>query len=163
MNKKTLVISLTVLLLGAGCAGFYLVTHKNATSSEPVAPQKQNAPNQTPEQAKAADKTAQNTPMSPTISVGQPKSTQAQGNVTGQVQITGTDNTTTGTCVFTYENDIAKPVIRQVAAKDAGSSMTCNSGAIPEVEFSAVGTWKLTVRYFTDNQQAVNSTDVVIN
>lgn len=63
-----------------------------------------------------------------------------------------------GTCSAVFTHELAKPVISTTSAHNG----KCGPTSIPETEFSALGTWTLTLRYYTDNTQAVATQTVEV-
>lgn len=63
-----------------------------------------------------------------------------------------------GTCSATFTSDIGKPVVKNSETNDG----VC-SGSVPILEFDALGTWKLTLRFYTDNTQAIATKDITVN
>lgn len=63
-----------------------------------------------------------------------------------------------GTCTITFEQSGAKPVVATSTAK----GMTCVDSSIPVQQFTMLGTWTATLRYFYDNQQISTTGKVVI-
>lgn len=62
-----------------------------------------------------------------------------------------------GTCVFQFTTENDKPVISQAQVVEN----TCTA-AIPEVQFSRLGTWQLRVTYYRDGNKTEARQDVTI-
>lgn len=84
--------------------------------------------------------------------------TQTDGHITYRSVITGTVSDG-GTCSITFTKDGAKPVVATSSAKD----YVCTSEPIPEQQFSMIGVWHATVRYFSEDQQIIASQDMQVN
>lgn len=76
-------------------------------------------------------------------------------NQNGEVEYTATANSKQGTCAALFTNDLGKPVSRTSET----TSGSC-SASIPALEFDAIGTWKLTLRYYANDHQAIATKDV---
>ena len=160
--KQKITAGLIVIALIAGAVVIYEAKHNKAKPAIATqVQQKKNTPVQSKEQARSNDTTAQNVPVSDALSVNNISETQNKGVVSANAEIHGNKDIS-GSCVFTFENELSKPVVRQVSPKTEGALLSCNSGDIPEVEFSATGTWQLIVRYYDNGAQAVGSTSIGI-
>lgn len=62
-----------------------------------------------------------------------------------------------GTCSALFTSELGKPVTRTSETTNG----TC-SAKIPGMEFDALGKWTLTLRYYSNNTQAVDTKDVNI-
>lgn len=114
------------------------------------------------ESAKASDdvdssKTTDDIPTSASESIEITKLIQSGGAITYEAKINGTSGG--GTCSAVYSNDIAKPVTR---TSDANGDM-CGPVSISAGEFSTLGTWTLTLRYYSNNTQVVTSKKIDIS
>ena len=158
MSKK-LLIPTGILFVALLAGGIYLVKHNSSTSGSTVVPQKQNAPVQTKQQADQANQPAQNVPISTSTDVKNLIADQKSGAVHANADVTNATDAS-ATCVFTFENPNDKPVVRQVSVSAKGS--VCDSGDIPEQEFTHLGQWKVTLRYYSNNTQAVATTNITI-
>lgn len=67
-----------------------------------------------------------------------------------------------GTCVVTFSTPNDRPVSKQFTASLQGNNATCGPLSIPASEFSFLGQWSVTLRYYTGNEQAVAESSVVI-
>lgn len=85
---------------------------------------------------------------------------QASGLVKASASITGAD---TGECYFGFASEGTKPVSRSVQSTGAGSSSQKCSVEINEVEFTKLGSWKLTVIFTQNDAKLEKSQDVTIN
>jgi len=82
---------------------------------------------------------------------------QSNGIITYTAKISGSISNN-GICSATYTNDISKPVTRS----STPNNLTCGPVDIPEGEFSAIGNWVLTVRYFADNVQLITTQNIEV-
>ncbi|HSX06267.1 MAG TPA: hypothetical protein VLG92_00935 [Candidatus Saccharimonadia bacterium] len=164
MTKKALIIFISIVVLaGLVGGGAALVKNRgnNKEKQSNVIDQKKNAPIQTSRQAAQNNQPAQNVPVSTTLSVSNVQASE-QGNVVSATASIGGSKDASSDCVFTFSNDLAKPVVRQVTPSGTAPNLTC-SATINNVEFSVVGSWKLTVNYYNNGEQANGTTDVTIN
>lgn len=90
-----------------------------------------------------------------TISITTLSQSNGQVNFTATVSDNLSDN---GTCTVTFSNTNARPVTRTITA----SNHTCGPQSIPETEFSTLGTWQVTARYFSNNTQVTTTSSVEI-
>lgn len=160
MSKKVLGIIIVIAVASLAGGGLAYTHYRTSDKSKPaVVDQKKNAPVQTPEQAKKNNQPSQNVPLSPTVKLTGLTATQASGSVHAAATVTNAADTT-AMCVFTFETPNDKPVVRQVAV--SGGGQTCDSGDIPEQEFTLLGQWNLTLTYYTNNTRAEATTAVTI-
>lgn len=94
-----------------------------------------------------SNKTTDEIPQSTTISISLDSTTQSSGNVVAKVSIK--NNSQDGVCSFTFSKENARPVVRSIDT----SSNSCEV-SIPEQEFEMIGTWNVSVHYFSNNTQA---------
>lgn len=95
-------------------------------------------------------------PVSDSTSVEITSLQQGNGQITYSAKFTG--QSSDGTCSATFTNELARPVIRTTPAKDS----ICGPVSIPETEFTTLGNWVLTVRYYKDNTQAVATKSIEV-
>lgn len=168
LNKKSILIIIgAIVLVGAIAAAGYFYTTRNQAHTqnnpEPIDTAKTEKPVTYPRQddthpadtgpthakAQPGSKPGTNSasgdgadaapaPANGVASVTMASYSQKNHQVTTVVSLTG--HSTSSTCTFTFSQTNTKPVIRQVQA----SGNTCTATA-PEVEFSAVGLWRLHV------------------
>lgn len=93
-------------------------------------------------------------PIATDTSIAITSLTQQNGQVSYVATISGEGS---GTCAALFTHTASKPVENTTSA----SGVSC-SGSIPDVEFDILGTWTLTLRYYTDNHQTVATKDIVI-
>jgi len=106
--------------------------------------------------ANSTSTTSDEVPVSNALSVSISNTGQSNGVVTSAATVTGLDES--GTCVFTYSTPGDRPVVQQVTT----TNKICQSN-IPEVQFSKLGTWKLSVVFYQNNARAETSQNVTIN
>ncbi len=85
---------------------------------------------------------------------------QVGNQVTFNASITNT--TSAGTCVVTFSTPNDRPVSKQFTATTKGADTSCGPLSIPASEFSFLGQWSVTLRYYTGDEQAVAEGSVVI-
>lgn len=101
-------------------------------------------------------KSTSEVPVSETLHVKITDLTQGGRGITYRATIS--DSAKDGTCSATFTNSLDRPVIRTTASRNN----VCGPVTIPETEFSALGIWTLTLRFYTDNVQAVDTKTVEI-
>lgn len=67
-----------------------------------------------------------------------------------------------GRCVVTFTNPNDKPVVKEVDATVKDGVALCGPLTVSPLEFSYLGEWQATLRYYLDDQQAIASGKVVI-
>lgn len=171
--KKPLIITVCILLpVGAALVWMYSAgigpfasretpqeltpSQKEANSSDTTNPTSKEAnASATPSDDVDTSKTTDQIPVSNDVSVSITNLTYENGNVTYQAAIT---NSTGGTCSAVFTNEIGKPVTRNTEANGA----SCGPVIIPDYAFDAIGTWKLTLRYYSNDHQATDSKDIEV-
>lgn len=162
-NRKTPIIATAVVLciLGIGIVGTYKLgiwpfhnriqsTIEEENKSDATNPQTKASPKGEITQDPALEnKNTDEIPVSTETSVSITELSQNNGKVAYSAEIINPG--TSGTCSAVFTNDVAKPVTRTTST----TSSACAKVEIPELEFSAVGTWTLTLRYYTNVTQAV--------
>ncbi len=103
-----------------------------------------------------SSKSTSEIPSTSTLKATVDSLTQQNGVVTASVSLSD-PSSSAGTCSFTFTKDQAKPVVRSVVA----SNLQCAT-SIPELEFSSIGQWVLTVRYFNNDAQASAQQEITI-
>lgn len=101
-------------------------------------------------------KTTDQIPVSTSATVSIAELAQKNGSVTIASNVTNPG--TSATCSAQFTSDVARPVSRTVDAVNG----SCPEISIPEQEFSAIGAWKLTLRYYTADTQAVDTKTIEI-
>ena len=161
-NKKPLLIVVALILSIIMAGGiFYVVNHDSTQKHETQTSTKQRADqikknansNKENLPSNSESKTSEEVPASTTKSIVIISTSQSSGKVEATAQ-TSDD----GTCVFQYTTEGDKPVTSQSTT----TTKTCTS-SIPEVQFSKLGTWKLTVTLYVNNEKAEATKDVAIN
>ena len=96
-------------------------------------------------------------PVSNALSLSITELLQQNGAVTYKADLS--DKTMNGSCVAVYTTDGAKPVTSTTDAK----SGVCGPVSLPEVGFSKLGEWTLTLRYYVNNTQVTASKAIDIH
>lgn len=80
------------------------------------------------------------------------------------IVFSGTTNDTKsgGTCSITFTNPNDRPVARTEPSTIVNGIATCAQIQIPESDFSYLGTWNVTFRYYINNVQATAIKTIVI-
>lgn len=174
-NKKVLVLALSLglLLLIVSVAALYhykigpFANNSPNTDVSKEEKDKANNSDQTNNQQKATinsgttsknvdtTQTTDQIPTSTGVLVSIKNLSHENGTVSYTADVTGA---TTGTCSAVFTSQMGKPVTRTTDT----SSGVC-SASISEAEFDALGTWTLSLRFYSNNTQANASKDVVIN
>jgi hypothetical protein len=99
------------------------------------------------------DKTTDEIPVSETLAATFVDLSQSNG----QVAFTGSanDNNAGGTCSIVFSNPNDRPVSRSATAAISDGKAICGPILIPETEFSFLGEWTATFRYYSGDTQAV--------
>lgn len=174
-NKKYLALAaiLVVLLAGYSLAAhhqswwpFHVESHadKNAARNDTVAnpsPKNSSIPDKTglsssTDASKNSDQIPVDTSM--TASIAQLSETDGQVNFTGKV--TNTDSA--GTCVVTFSNPNDRPVTKQFTATYANGTSQCGPMHVSAYEFSYLGQWQVSFRYYTGDKQATAESTIAI-
>lgn len=98
-----------------------------------------------------------NIPVSPTTTINIDSVVQSDGMVTYNATIISPGGS--GTCSAMFTKDGSKPVTRVSNT----SSDKCGPVSIPELEFESVGVWTLTLRYYTNETQAIATKTVEVH
>lgn len=125
-----------------------------ANASDATNPQqKKNIPSQKEIEASGGDKTTDEIPVAATGSLEITTLEQRNDTVVyaGAIQNIATN----GICsaLFEHANSAARPVTHTSSATNG----TCPEVSISQVEFGARGEWKLTLRYYVDDEQLVTT------
>jgi archaellin len=70
---------------------------------------------------------------------------------------------TSGTCVATFTKDNNKPVVHEFKPTLTDNAVHCATSDISALEFSSLGQWTTTVRYYQGNSQITGTKVVTIN
>lgn len=81
---------------------------------------------------------------------------QANGRITYSATVSNPAGK--GTCSVVFTKDGSKPVTRV----DETQTNKCGPISIPELEFESVGTWIMTLRYYSNNTQAVTTKTIEV-
>ncbi len=95
-------------------------------------------------------------PVNQAASIDITSLSQANGNITYSASFKGIEGN--GTCSAQFSIDDAKPVTRVTKA----SGSVCEPVSIPEMEFTRLGLWTLTIRYYTNDSQVTTSKAIEI-
>lgn len=164
-NKKPLIIAVAVvIIIGATAgAGFYKINQDTAQKRDAQTSNKQRADevkrdaknnsNKEGLPSNSESKTSDQVPTSTTSSISITSTSQSSGKVEATAQASDE-----GICVFQYTTEGDRPVTIQSTT----NSKTCTS-SVPEVQFSKLGTWKLTVTLYVNDEKAEATRDVTIN
>lgn len=95
-------------------------------------------------------------PESANVSLSIDSLKQADGRITYSATIS--NPAAKGTCSVVFTKDGSKPVTRV----DETQTNKCGPISIPELEFESVGTWIMTLRYYSNNTQAVTTKTIEV-
>lgn len=172
-KKITLLVAGIVVLLAAGAYAAY-ATHtwpfhssqeasntseeatNNSDSTNPQ--QKQDIPSSETQTDVDDSKTTDQVPVAETGALTITSLRQENGNITYAASLQNVDTPGTCSALFEHSDGAARPVTRTGASTPEG----CPETSIPEVEFNALGTWKLTLRYYINDTQLVATKSVEI-
>lgn len=124
----------------------------NAKTATP-SPKNNNAPTKTSTQTSVdPGKTSSEVPVSTamTATITTLSETDHQIHFAASV----TNSTAAGTCVVTFSNPNDRPVVKQFDATLNGTAATCGPVSISDDEFSYLGTWQVSFRYYVGTDQA---------
>ncbi len=107
-----------------------------------------------------SSQTTNQIPISPSLNIQIENLIQSDGYIT----FVGDTNDTSslGKCSIIFTNPNDRPVVRNVEATKQAGSAACGPIKIPETEFSYIGGWHATFRYYSNNEQAVSEQEIVI-
>lgn len=173
-SKKAAAITVALLLVALLAAGTYAyayqigpfaylkqqATEDAANSSDATNPrQKVDTPSQEATKGTGADKTTDQIPVAPQGEIAITNLTQQDGNVTYTASLSGVDLTGTCSALFEHADGAARPITQTTQANETG----CPETSIPEMNFSARGTWTLTLRYFVNDTQLLTTKTFEVN
>lgn len=169
-KKVVFLIVLIVLLFTASGAVFYYQTRSNPQPTTTNTTSEETQPSSPNIEAESNDKgsvinppvndttdnntTTDNVPQAKSISIAINKLEQSNGYVVYRSTVAGAD---AGTCSATFTNNYGKPVVKNSPM----TNMVCE-GSVNEMEFDALGTWTLTIRFYNNNTQASDTRKVEI-
>lgn len=161
ITRNTTLIVVFILLISLGI-GFYYSKSTNKHSFDQTSTTDKSSSSVHQNSTKTTTSTNQqiSTPetVEPSFSVGTINIKQEDGNVVSSAQITADSG---GSCNFTYTTADSPPVIKNTPPVSNNGSFFCQS-TIPEIEFTKIGTWKLTITYVVHEQMTQGTTDVKI-
>jgi len=106
------------------------------------------------------DQTTDEIPVNQTLVATFTKLSQADGFITftGEVNTNSAD----GSCSITFTNTSDRPVTRTAAPTQVDSKSVCGPIQIPESEFSFLGEWTATFRFYTGDTQIVAERKITV-
>lgn len=158
-RKKIIITSLLVIALLAP-AVYYLIynTQQEDDQGEVVTPKSElsdptlhKGDSETIYDGKTTDQIPENTDITVTITSLQ----QHDDMVT--FSATTTSTAADGKCVITFTNPNDRPISRTIDAAVGQNNSQCGPISIPAHEFSFIGDWTATIRYYSNETQAVAS------
>jgi hypothetical protein len=165
-SKKYLIIPGIIICLALLAGGVYYFVAAQTSTPPAVNNDAQNAAdktipstkNGTPASSPDVDntKTTDNIPVAKETKVSIKDLAQQNGSITYSATIENPGESGTCSATFTHDND--RPVVRTTTAEES----TCGPVVIPEAEFSTLGQWTLTLRYYTNNTQAITTKTIEI-
>jgi hypothetical protein len=165
-SKKYLIIPGIIICLALLAGGIYFFVVAQTSTPPAANNDAQNAAdktipstkNGTPASSPDVDntKTTDNIPVSKETTVTIKNLVQQDGSITYSATVENYGES--GTCSATFTNDNDRPVVRTTAAEQSN----CGPITIPEAEFSTLGKWTLTLRYYTNNTQAIATQTIEI-
>lgn len=165
-SKKPLIFLGIIICLALLAGGIYYFVTAQSSSTHSAGNDSQNAAdktipstkNGTPASSPDVDntKTTNDIPVAKETNVTIEKLSQENGSITYSATIGNPGES--GTCSATFSNNTDRPVTRTTTAEGP----SCGPVSIPEAEFSTLGTWTLTLRYYTNNTQAVATQTIEI-
>lgn len=176
-NKKSLkpllIIAVIAFLIICGYTGIALktglwpfITLPSTSKSEPLSPDQDKTTTKTPVDTNASGATTPDqVPINKNISASITQLTEdSNNNILFSANIIGLDKPTAkGTCVITFTNDNDKPYIQQVDSTIKGGDTICGQLSISSLNFSYLGTWKVNLRFYLDNQQTTTDGTIDIH
>lgn len=107
-----------------------------------------------------SDKTTDQIPVDVTLVATIDQLSQSNGKITFKGSVN--DNTADGNCSITFSNPNDRPISRTSKASQVNGIAVCGPIEIPETEFSFLGEWTATFRYYINDSQAVVERKVTI-
>lgn len=170
-SRKTLIIAITAGFLVLLAAAIFWLVSSRSDEETSTSPSTDEANSQQLEDGKTKPTNPKENPPTPT-NTGQssedvPVNTATTLTITELVQqgsevrlnsaLSGADGG--GTCVATFTNSDGRPVVREFASAGADG---CGPLTIPSIEFSALGEWELTLRFYNQGEQTVTKQTIII-
>lgn len=100
-----------------------------------------------------SDKTTDQIPVSTDLTATINELSQSNGLV--NFRGSANDSKDGGTCSVIFSNSNDRPITRTAKSNVSGGTATCETIQIPETEFSFLGEWGVTFRYYSGDTQAV--------
>lgn len=167
-SKKPLVILLivaTVLIVG-GVVFFLVRSNSQSSSSQftPVSEEEKNNAQTTPSPEKEgdtttppSDQTSDEVPVNPNAVLAITHLDQHDNAVHLDSTLSGSNSN--GTCVATFTNPSSRPVVKEFASN---GTRGCGPLTVAALEFSAVGDWNLSLRFYNEGQQVAAERSISI-
>lgn len=168
-KRKLIITAVVMALITTGVLGYAWYTyHASVSTSSDTSQQLKDAANssdknnpQTKQGTPAVDgvnkdTTTDKVPVSLETTVAITQLSQQNGIVTYGAEVTNPGGI--GTCSAVFASKISRPVTHDERITNG----ICGPTSIPETEFSSTGEWTLTLRYFSDNLQAVTTKTIQI-
>lgn len=169
-NKKTSLLLVVIAGLALVSLVLYLTVFKGSlfgwqpfgsTAVEPVTQSSSDTSHGTKEDANnPTDSTTDQVPVSDTLIATIDNLSQADGFITFLGSIN--DKTTGGSCSIVFSNPNDRPISRTVNAVVNNGKAVCGPIKIAETEFSYLGEWTMTFRYYSGKSQAVAERQITI-
>lgn len=173
-NKKKYLLAATITVLVAGLV-YVGIAYKNDfwpfTKTADDQNAMQDTANESPKNNNSAKKSDTKETINPDMTTDQvPVSDKLSASITqleqagDEVKISAKiDNSpSVGRCVIIFSNPNDRPLTKEVDATLQDGSALCGPLSIPALEFSYIGEWTATVRYYLGEEQAVAEKKVVI-
>lgn len=165
-NKKVLtivIISILVVVFAAGIA-FWLVrsqpTPSSSNSTTTNSSDTQTNNNTTKGDGNGNDKTTDEIPVDTVASASITQLVQQNRNIVASASVNNVD--ASGSCSFTFTSEFDDPVSRTSTPADEGETITCGPIEVSDNEFSYLGEWLLTFRYYIDGKQIVAEEKITV-
>ena len=165
-HTKLIVSLVTIGVLLAGTITYLVYTYSRHTApvTQPQAQQTNPSTNTKTgvtssngsTSAPTTDKTTNQIPVSTTMSILIDTLTEQNGTVTYAGTVT--NPVAGGICSAVFTSKINRPI----TLSPTYSAGKCGPGTVPASSFTSVGTWTLTLRYFTNTTQVSTSKDINI-
>lgn len=170
-NKKTLlIISIVVLAVGVIAAAWFFAPGSDNNSNESSSPNNEadtlqiedgetepTNPKADPPDPDTSGQSPDDVPVNEAASLSISQLEQTDNEVTLNSSLSGADQA--GTCVASFTHPGGRPVIREFPSNGQNG---CGSLTIPAIEFSALGEWQLTLRFYNEGEQVIARESIVI-
>ena len=158
-NKKIItltIIALCVLIIALGYAWY--TTHQShpSNSTNTSTDTTTTKPKQSDASTPTTEKTTNQIPPSTTMSMTIDTLEEKNGIVTYSGTVT--NPAPNGACSAVFTSKINRPV----TSTPTYSNGSCGPASIPAADFTSIGTWTLTLRYFTNDSQVSASRNINI-